>query len=61
MNQENVFICDEKSYNALVQTKGEGVISFKDEEVKISTGECVFIPAGSGGKSNWDLFWRLTA
>ena len=49
------------SYNALVQTKGEGVISFKDEEVKISTGECVFIPAGSGGKSKWDLFWRLTA
>lgn len=42
------FLCDEKSYNALIQTSGESRICYNNEEFKIRAGECVFIPAGFG-------------
>jgi len=42
------FVCDEKSYNALVQTSGESVIEYKNSEIKVCAGECVFIPADLG-------------
>lgn len=42
------FVCDEKSYNALIQTSGESIVEYKNKEMKINAGECVFIPAGFG-------------
>lgn len=42
------FVCDEKSYNALIQTSGKSVLDFGKEEIKIQAGECVFLPAGFG-------------
>lgn len=40
--------CDEKSYQALIQTSGESVIAYGDETVTIKAGETVFLPAGFG-------------
>ena len=41
-------VCDEKSYNALIQISGGSVVEYKNKEMKINTGECVFILVGFG-------------
>lgn len=42
------FNCDEKSYQALIQTDGEAVLAFGEEKMTVKAGEVVFLPAGFG-------------
>ena len=46
--KKNELYCSEKSYQALIFPDCGGTIFFGDEEMSVSAGEAVFIPAGLG-------------
>lgn len=46
--KEYAFNAEETSFHALLQTDGQSTIATKDEEITLSAGECLFIPANSG-------------
>lgn len=41
-------LCDEKSYQTLIQTDGEALLISGDDKTIIKAGEAVFLPAGFG-------------
>lgn len=47
-SKEQKLLCDERSYQTLIQTEGEAVLISGDDRTVIKAGEAVFLPAGFG-------------